>query len=570
MYESFYGLKEKPFSILPDPSFLYMGRRHSLAYSVLEYGVDSQGLTVITGEIGSGKTTLVRHLLRRLRGDVNIGLVSNLHTSIGDILPSVMVAFGLPVEDKPRAVMFDDFCRFLVAAHAQGKRNILIVDEAQNLDRDALEHLRLISNVNADKRQVLQTVLVGQPQLKALLRRPELRQVGQRVAADFHIEPLQSDEVNKYIRHRLRVAGRQRPLFSSLACDRVATVSHGVPRTINVLCDTILVYGYARRARQITEEIVEAVIRDKSEYGVISFEEAAAEPGAVSPVDMSKPISHRGTAAREKVIALPADNRREPGSAASEKKSAAKADEPPPVDRQGMRERPDSMSAAPRAGGCDDAEICDYFSDRVRQAVRRGQSIVVSLEWTEFDGEEIATLSLNLLTDERQVTRLIWCTVPKSTIANGSRNRVELTLLKRLKETLPEGVTVTVTGERGPLGAALLGMLRARWGFDYVIRLRGDLAITAASGEERPVAQWTGKTGEVKRLRQARLTSKGFAFPAILVVKTRWEEEPWCLAASDPESSPAELVRTYIRNRMAYQSPEETVPPAAVAGQKEA
>ncbi len=289
MYERFYGVRERPFSILPDPGYLFMGRRHSLAYTMLEYGIRSQaGFTVITGEIGCGKTTLIRRLLDELGEEVTVGLISNTGDQLAELLQWVMLAFDQPYEGRSRVALFDDLNRFLIQEYARGRRTVLIIDEAQNLGTRTLEELRMLSNINADKDQLLQLILIGQPQLKELLRSPALRQFSQRVAVDFHIAPLDPGEVPAYIAHRLRIAGRDEPLFTAEACRRVAETSGGVPRVINILCDTALVYGFSMESGAINEEVIEAVVRDKAEFGVFSFEEVREDrpvDSAESPTD---------------------------------------------------------------------------------------------------------------------------------------------------------------------------------------------------------------------------------------------------------------------------------------------
>jgi len=270
MYEAFYGLSEKPFSIQPDPDFLFMSRRHEMAYAMLEYSLANKaGFTAISGEIGCGKTTLIRKLLDNLGDEVVTGLVSNTHADIADLLEWVMLAFDQPYQGLSKVALYDAFQQFLVAQYGAGRRVLLIVDEAQNLAPGALESLRMLSNINADKDQLLQIILIGQPQLRDLLRRPELRQLAQRIAAHYFIPPLQQAEVERYIQHRLAVAGRSEPLFASAAMARIAEVSRGIPRSINILCDTALVYGYSAEAEQIDAELIEEVIRDRDEFGLL-------------------------------------------------------------------------------------------------------------------------------------------------------------------------------------------------------------------------------------------------------------------------------------------------------------
>jgi type II secretory pathway predicted ATPase ExeA len=270
MYEAYYGLREKPFSIIPDPALIYWGQNHRLAYAMLEFGVmNSAGFTVITGEIGSGKTTLVRHLLRKLDPNINVGVISNTPHGRKELLQWVMMSLNQPFDEKYSQLMFR-FQQYLRDQHAKRRRTLLIIDEAQNLQPDALETLRMLSNINADKNQFLQLILVGQPQLKKLLCSPDLEQFAQRISADFHLKPLSPAEVVRYIDYRLQAVGADAPLFSNEACAAIAHASGGIPRSINILCDTALVYGFASGAERINTQIVELVIEDKKEFGVFN------------------------------------------------------------------------------------------------------------------------------------------------------------------------------------------------------------------------------------------------------------------------------------------------------------
>jgi general secretion pathway protein A len=270
MYEDYYGLKEKPFSIQPDPEFIYFLRRHELAYAMLEYGIANRaGFSVITGEVGCGKTSLIRHLLNNLDLNHTVGLVSNTHEDIADLLEWIMLAFGEPFDGMSQVALYDRFQNFLIQQYNKGRRVVLIVDEAQNLSVRALESMRMLSNINADKDQLLQIILAGQPELKEKLAMPELRQLAQRVAVDFHLEPLKLDEVDGYIRYRLEVAGREAPLFTIEASELIAWASKGIPRSINILSDLALVYGYSMEADKIDLDIIEEVLKDRHDYGVL-------------------------------------------------------------------------------------------------------------------------------------------------------------------------------------------------------------------------------------------------------------------------------------------------------------
>jgi general secretion pathway protein A len=273
MYEAFYGLREKPFTIQPDPDFLYMSKRHRLAYAMLEYGIQNRaGFAVICGDIGCGKTTLIRQLLATVGEGLTIGLVYNTHRDIEDLLEWVMLAFGQPCKGLAPVERYDAFQQFLVSEYATGRRVVLVVDEAQNLSAGALESLRMLSNINADKDQLLQIILVGQPQLRELLNRPELHQLAQRIAVDYFIPPLNGQEIALYVQHRLKVAGREEDLFSPKALARIFEATKGVPRSINILCDTALVYAFAAESESVDLAIIDEVLQDRREYGVLARE----------------------------------------------------------------------------------------------------------------------------------------------------------------------------------------------------------------------------------------------------------------------------------------------------------
>ena len=270
MYESYYGFREKPFTILPDPDFLFLSFKHTMALDLLEYGLTNQaGFNVITGEVGTGKTTLIRYLLRQVAHDVTVGLISNTHSHFGELMQWILLAFKLDFRGRSKVEMFQTFLEFLRAQQSQNKRVVLIVDEAQNMNVDTLEELRMLSNVNADKDQILQLILVGQPLLRETLRRPDLTQFAQRVAVDYHLEPLDRDETAQYIQHRVVSAGGKDPqLFEPDACAAVYQHTRGTPRLINLLCDTALVYGFAESRIKIDDQLVQDAAWDKKKGGI--------------------------------------------------------------------------------------------------------------------------------------------------------------------------------------------------------------------------------------------------------------------------------------------------------------
>ena len=240
-----------------------------MALTMLQYGLMNQaGITVITGEVGSGKTTLIRKLLNEIGQDVSVGLISNAHESFGDLLEWVSMAFNLEYRGKDKVVLYDAFVNYVIGEYARSRRTVLIIDEAQNLSVPVLEELRMLTNINADKDQVLQLILVGQPELRNVLQRQDMRQFAQRVSADYHLSPLLLDEAVAYIRHRLKVAGGDENIFELDACKLIWKYSGGIPRLINTICDTALVYAYADQLKTVSRKIAAEVIIEKQKGGL--------------------------------------------------------------------------------------------------------------------------------------------------------------------------------------------------------------------------------------------------------------------------------------------------------------
>ena len=269
MYESFYGLRAKPFALTPDPAFLYLTRKHLMVLTLLEYGLTNQaGFCLVTGEVGSGKTTLIHHWINQIKGDTVVGLISNTNRSFGKLLQWVCLAFGLEYRNKDDAELYDTFVSFLIQQYGMGKRVALFVDEAQNLSVDMLEELRVLSNINADMHLVLQTFLVGQPELRKTLKKPALRQFAQRISFDYHLTVLTASETHDYVRHRLKVAGGSPDLFDDEAIQCAYTAAAGVPRLINQLCDTALVYAFSDELPAVEASLMEQVVKDRQEGGL--------------------------------------------------------------------------------------------------------------------------------------------------------------------------------------------------------------------------------------------------------------------------------------------------------------
>ena len=264
MYERHFGFKSRPFALTPDPAFLYLSRQHAMAMTMLEYGLESQAaFSLLTGDIGSGKTTLVRRLLRGLGDQVTVGLISNTHERFQSIHGWAISALGIVPADDSEIAKYEALVDSFVREYGNGRRTLLILDEAQNLSVDVLEELRLLSNVNSETDLVLQILLVGQPELREKLSRPELRQFAQRISVDFHLRPLDRQETQAYIRHRLSVAGGNAGVFLPEAIEFIHERTGGVPRLLNQLCDFALVYAFAEGRTSIDVDLIAQVVRER-------------------------------------------------------------------------------------------------------------------------------------------------------------------------------------------------------------------------------------------------------------------------------------------------------------------
>lgn len=261
MYAQFFGLKHPPFSIAPDPRYLFMSERHREALAHLLYGLDGGGgFVLLTGEIGAGKTTVCRAFLEQIPRRCNVAYIFNPKLTVTELLKSVCEEFRIPHPTGPQATIkdyLDPLNEFLLKTHAVGQNNVLIIDEAQNLSADVLEQLRLLTNLETSERKLLQIILIGQPELRGMLARPELEQLAQRVIARFHLEALSEPETAHYIRHRLAVAGLQRPSpFSRKVMRLIHRLTRGVPRRINLLCDRALLGAYGKGRARVDADIV--------------------------------------------------------------------------------------------------------------------------------------------------------------------------------------------------------------------------------------------------------------------------------------------------------------------------
>ncbi|SMP69500.1 XrtA/PEP-CTERM system-associated ATPase [Noviherbaspirillum suwonense] len=280
MYETFYGLHAKPFQLRPDPNFFFGSKGHKRAMSYLEYGLSQgEGFIVITGEVGAGKTTLVRNLFRKLETNRIIAAqIVNTHLNSDDTLRSVVAAFGLPFDDPSKTGLLARLEQFLRYSDKQGKRVLLVVDEAQNLTPQTVEELRMLSNFQTNEKSLLQTFLLGQPEFRRTLHSEGMQQLRQRVIATYHLGPMDAAETQLYIEHRLQTAGwKGDPVITPEAYAAIYDYSGGIPRKINTLCDRLFLMGYLEELHQFGADEVGEVIKDIQE----EFTAPPPEPGAM-------------------------------------------------------------------------------------------------------------------------------------------------------------------------------------------------------------------------------------------------------------------------------------------------
>lgn len=268
MYESFFQLRVKPFELLANPDFLFLSMAHKKALTYLDYALrERAGFMLLTGEIGSGKTTLIRELLRRHNDSIILAKISNTNVTSDQLLAMVADDFGLQADAGEKTVLLRVLNEFLIEQYARGTKPVLVIDEAQNLSLEALEEVRMLSNLEADSGKLLQIILVGQPELRQKLASPGLMQLRQRIGFSCHLPPLTQAEVGEYIMHRLQVAGnRDAVTFSSEALEMVGRYSKGIPRLINIICDFLLLSAFGGEIRYISGALASDVI------GEIDFE----------------------------------------------------------------------------------------------------------------------------------------------------------------------------------------------------------------------------------------------------------------------------------------------------------
>lgn len=278
LYAEFFGLTSRPFTLVPDPAFIFWSHQHRKAYSILEYGILSHApITLVTGEIGAGKTTLLQTLLSSMDSDITVGLVSNAQGGRGELLQWILNALSVPVRrDETYVEMFQKLQDFLIEEYAAGRRVILIFDEAQNLSMEGLEELRMLTNVNSNKDELIQLILVGQPELRDMVLSPKMRQLAQRVAASFHLGVMGASTVKQYIEHRLRKVGGTGHEFTPEACELIHRETGGVPRLVNQLCDFAMLYAWSSETKEVGVDLVKEVVADGMFFAGAPVEEGTA------------------------------------------------------------------------------------------------------------------------------------------------------------------------------------------------------------------------------------------------------------------------------------------------------
>jgi len=367
MYTSFFGLQEKPFAITPDPRYLYLSERHAEALAHLMYGInEAGGFIQLTGEVGTGKTTVIRSLLEQLPGHADVALILNPRVTPAEFLLTICEELHVPVPESGRGstkTLMDLLGRQLLDTHARGRRVVLIVDEAQNLSTETLEQVRLLTNLETATTKLLQIILIGQPELRALLDQPDLRQLAQRITGRYHLSPLSTEETAGYVKHRMRVAGATAEVFTPAALREIHRLSGGIPRVINVICDRALLGAFTQEDHRAGGALVRQAASEVYGRPVpapwLKWTTAAAVAAAVALVGValwmyagSRPASTSEAPATGAAAALPAPVEAAPATAAAvtEGSAAAATDAPPvaevPLDQLLVRHGNDTTTEA--------------------------------------------------------------------------------------------------------------------------------------------------------------------------------------------------------------------------------
>ncbi|MBI4291002.1 MAG: AAA family ATPase [Betaproteobacteria bacterium] len=476
MYQSYFGLAEAPFSIAPDPRYLYLSQRHEEALAHLLYGVNGEGgFVLLTGEVGAGKTTVCRCLLEQIPETCDVAYIFNPKLTVEELLSTICVEFGIsyPPGNTSIKVFVDCLNAYLLDANARGRHTVLIIDEAQNLSADVLEQMRLLTNLETNQHKLLQIILLGQPELALMLERPELRQLAQRIVAHYHLGPLTKPEVAAYVRHRLEVSGAQRQLFPAALMGRLYRLSGGIPRVINVLCDRALLGTYVQGKERVDRATLAKAAREVRR-------KPTARRGMIRAVSAGLILLAGGTLA---VVAYQQEWRE--AKTASLPEVAAKPATPAaqPEDK--------TETAAPAAG------LPDALQWPADQARSRSKAIAYAalfrlwnLDYQGGDGcQEAERLGLRCraarggLDEVRQLNRPA---VLQMRDDRGQEFHAALTALDDKSATFALGAESKVIS---------LGALAAQWSGRYTVlwRLPGEARENIRQGESGPAVQWLSR-----------------------------------------------------------------------------
>ncbi len=476
MYQQYFGLAEAPFSIAPDPRYLYLSQRHQEALAHLLYGVNGDGgFVLLTGEVGAGKTTVCRGLLQQIPATCDVAYIFNPRLTVEELLSTICAEFGItiPRGNTSIKVFVDCINAYLLDAHARDRHTVLIIDEAQNLSADVLEQMRLLTNLETDKRKLLQIILLGQPELAQLLERPELRQVSQRIVARYHLGPLSKSETAAYVRHRLEVAGALRPLFPASLLGRVYRLSGGIPRVINVLCDRALLGTYVQGKERVDRATLAQAAREAFPQG--------GPRSLVMPLAMVLIFVLGGALA----ILL---NRLELRDAAP---GAVRAITGNPV-AETLPAQPAQAAAAPAPAPLPAALAWPATEERSRNEQMAYDALFDA--WNAaYQGADACMQAENLglrcltarggLNDLRQINR------PAVLVLRDEQGEIFHTALTALDD---QGATFTIGGSSSTVA---LGALAAQWAGQYTLlwRLPPQARDSIRAGESGPAVQWLAR-----------------------------------------------------------------------------
>jgi len=493
MYQHYFGLAEAPFSIAPDPRYLYLSQRHQEALAHLLYGVRGDGgFVLLTGEVGAGKTTVCRCLLQQIPASCDVAYVFNPKLTVEELLSTICVEFGIacPSGNASIKVFVDCINAYLLDAHARGRHTVLIIDEAQNLSAEVLEQMRLLTNLETNERKLLQIILLGQPELALMLERPELRQLSQRIVARYHLGPLTRAEVAAYVRHRLDISGAQRQLFPAALMGRVYRLSGGVPRVINVLCDRSLLGTYVQGKERVDRATLAQAAREV-------FHQAGRR-SLVRPLLAILILALGGALA----TTLYQQERRETGTATV---PAARAT--PAV--QAMATGPVTAAAVnavkPSAALPDTLE---WPADEARSGSRGLAYAALFRAWgADYQGgdacRQAESLGLRCRTARGGLDELRQLDRPAVLQLRDDQDREFHAVLTALDDT---SATFAVGGE---IRAVALGALAAQWSGNYTLlwRVPPEVRGTIQRGERGPAAAWLARQLALVQGRVAAATS---------------------------------------------------------------